>query len=101
MVLPVLKAIQGHPESGRLWEEHINKILFSPELNFTTTTHDHCIYCTIFNNEEVFLLCQTDDFAISCTTEATAVAIFDIIGKKLQLELEDAPPFKYFGLLDD
>ena len=29
-VLPVLKAIQGHPESGRTWEEYINSILFSP-----------------------------------------------------------------------
>ena len=39
-VLPVLRALQGHPESGRLWETHINKILRSPELKFKTTTHD-------------------------------------------------------------
>ena len=34
LVLPVQKAIQGHPEDGRMWETHINSILFSPELNF-------------------------------------------------------------------
>ena len=57
-IQPVLKAIQGHPEAGRLWKEHINKILFPRELKkFTTTTrNDHCIYRTIFNGEEVFLL---------------------------------------------
>ena len=33
-VLPIQRALQGHPESGRLWELHINKILSSPELNF-------------------------------------------------------------------
>ena len=56
LVLPVQKAIQGHPKSGHLWEEHINCILFSSKLNFTTTTHDQCIYCTVFQGEEVFLL---------------------------------------------
>ena len=101
LVLPVLKAIQGHPEAGRLWEEHINKILFSKDLNFTTTTHDHCIYRTVYNGEEVILLRQTDDFAISCKNESTAIKIFDIIGKKLQLRHEDSPPFDYFGKLTD
>jgi hypothetical protein len=27
LVLPVLKALQGHPEAGTLWEKHTNKIL--------------------------------------------------------------------------
>ena len=39
-VLPIMRALQGHPESGRLWEKHINNVLFSKELNFKTTTHD-------------------------------------------------------------
>ena len=30
-VLPVLHALQQHPESGKLWEIRINSILFSPE----------------------------------------------------------------------
>ena len=56
----------------------------------------------MFNGEEVFLLRQTDDdFAISCKNEATAIAIFDIIGKKLQLRNKDSPPFDYFGQLID
>jgi len=53
--IPVLMAIQGHPESGRIWEEHINSILFSPELGFQPTTRSRCFYRSTF-----------DDFAISC-----------------------------------
>ena len=34
MVLPVQHALQGHPESGRLWEQHITKILRSKEFGF-------------------------------------------------------------------
>ena len=43
-VLPVLCALQGHPESGKLWERHINNILMSPTFNFKHTTHDCTIY---------------------------------------------------------
>jgi hypothetical protein len=34
LVLPVQHALQGHPESGRLWEERIKQILSLPELAF-------------------------------------------------------------------
>jgi hypothetical protein len=39
-VIPALRAIQGHPEAGRLFEDFIVKILQSPPLNFTSTTHE-------------------------------------------------------------
>ena len=29
-VLPIKRALQGHPESGRLWEAHVNAIPRSP-----------------------------------------------------------------------
>ena len=37
-VLPVQHAIQGHPESPRLWEIHINEIL--SDFGFKSTTHE-------------------------------------------------------------
>ena len=98
-VLPVLHALQGHPESGRLWEEHINMILKSPELGFHHTTHDRCIYSTTFEGEPVLLLRQVDDFAIACSNENIAKRIYDIIGDHLKLEHKTVAPFEYFGLL--
>ena len=97
-VLPVQHALQGHPESGRLWEEHINKILFSKELRFTTTTHDKCIYQTTYKDTKILMLRQVDDFLISSPNATLANEIYDIIGKKLQLPKEKNIPFKNLGL---
>ena len=63
-VLPVLRALQGHPESGKLWEQHINNILMSPELGFKHTTHDRTIYQAVFKGHKVLLLQQVDDLMI-------------------------------------
>ena len=100
-VPPVLHALQGHPKSGRLWKSHINSILFSLELNFKCTTHDRTIYSTMVHCVKVLLLRQVDNFALASPDEATAKAIYDIIGKRLMLPGEDKPPFAYMGLVDD
>ena len=42
-VLPVQHALQGHPESPRLWESHIHTILVD-RLQFKPTTHEKCLY---------------------------------------------------------
>ncbi|KAG7344102.1 reverse transcriptase RNA-dependent DNA polymerase [Nitzschia inconspicua] len=91
MVLPVLHALQGHPESGRLWETYINKILSLPELSFKSTTHDRTIYSGVFEGEPILLLHQVDDFALACRRESTAKAVYDFIGKALQQPNEAQP----------
>ena len=96
-----MHALQGHPESGKLWETHINSILLSPELGFKHTTHDRTIYSATFEGERVLLLRQVDDFALACQHESTAQKIYEIIAKRLQLEHEAQPPFEYFGLLSE
>ena len=100
-VLPVLHAHQGHPESGRLWEQHIDSILASPELGFKSTTHARNIYRAVINGHPILLLRQVDDFAIACEHEDTAKHICSILGTKLQLPNETEPPFKYLGLLKE
>jgi len=47
-VLPVLHALQGHPESGKLWEKHITGILESAEFGSRSTTHDRSIHSATF-----------------------------------------------------
>ena len=96
-VLPVLCALQGHPESGKLWEQQINNILMSPTFNFKHTTHDRTIYQTTFKGSKVLLLRMVDDLLIQCEHKETACEIYTKIGLALQLKNEDEPPFAYLG----
>ena len=101
LVLPVQHTLQGHPKLGRLWEEHINKILSDTFLNFKSTTHDKCIYQTTFEGHRVLILQQVDDFLILCKLESVATRIYNYIGKKLMVHEETVPPFKYLGIAKD
>ena len=97
-VLPVLRALQGHLESGKLWERHINNILLGPNFNFKHTTHDRTIYQTIFNGNIVLLLRMVDDLLLQCKHKETEKEIiYVLIELALQLENEDQPPFAYLG----
>ena len=51
-VVRVHNAIQGHPESPRLWEKHIDKIL--RELGMVPATHEPCLYSGYFQDTKVF-----------------------------------------------
>ncbi len=65
MVMPIQHALQGHPESGALWEKHINGILM--EIGFKSTTHKKSLYKARIDDTK-FLLCrQVDDIAVAST----------------------------------
>ena len=68
-VLPVLRALQEHPESGKLWEQHINNILMSQTFNFKHTTHDRTIYQTTFKGNKVLLIQMVDKMLLQCETK--------------------------------
>jgi hypothetical protein len=53
-VVQVYNAIQGHPESPRLWEKHINKILV--QMGFIATRHEPCLYSTKKDGHTILLL---------------------------------------------
>jgi hypothetical protein len=53
-VIPILSAMQGHPEAPRLWEKHADKILRS--IGLTPTTHEPCLYSGIVDGHRVLLL---------------------------------------------
>ena len=46
-VIPILSAMQGHPESPRLWEKHADAIL--RECGLTPTVHEPCLYSGMVN----------------------------------------------------
>ena len=52
-VLPVNHALQGHPESPRLWSNKIHSIL--TKLGYKNTTHEPCLYVKYVDNKSIFL----------------------------------------------
>jgi hypothetical protein len=91
-IIPVLKAMQGHPESPRLWEKHADKIL--RQIGLTPTVHEPCLYSGTFNNKRVLFMRQVDDFAIAAPDSNTSDQIMDLIDYKLSI------PIKQQGYLD-
>jgi hypothetical protein len=83
LVLPVLKALQGHPEAGALWETHINNIL--DDLKIVFTTHERSIYRGTIKGKIVLVCRQVDDLAVACSDPAVAQGLIDDIGKEVDL----------------
>jgi len=101
LVLPVLRALQGHREAARLWEEHISAIL--KDVGFKNTRHEKNIYTGQFCGEKALLVglaCQVNDFAFGCRQESMAKSVYSNIGAKLTLHNEVEAPFEYLGLVD-
>jgi hypothetical protein len=91
-IIPVLSAMQGHPECPRLWEKHADKIL--RDIGLTPTVHEPCLYSGTFGRKHVLLMQQVDNFAIAAPDLHTADIVMDLIDNKLLI------PIKLQGYLD-
>jgi hypothetical protein len=91
-VLKANRALQGHPESARLWAKLIDGIL-KEKLNLKATTHEPCLYSGSFDGVNILFLRQVDDFAIACSDEKVANAIIAKINSFMSVNI------KYLGLL--
>ena len=91
-VIPILSAMQGHPESPRLWEKHADAIL--QDLGLTPTTHEPCLYSGTIAGTRVIFKRQVNDFAIAAPEERIANILLDMIDDQLKI------PLKRQGLLD-
>ena len=69
-VIPVNRALQGHPEAGALWERMIVDILCE-KLDFKPTTHERNLYRGTIDGQLVLVCRQVDDFAIASQDRAT------------------------------
>ncbi len=85
-VIPVLAAMQGHPESPRLWVKHIDRILH--DIGLTPTIHEPCIYSGLILGERVLFMQQVDDFAISAPSQPIANHLLDLIDDKLLIPMK-------------
>ena len=98
-VMRVKKALQGHPESPRLWTILIDKII--QDLGFKPCHHEPCLYVnTNYNGEKVYFLRQVDDFAISARTEAIANEVINKINSKLSIDIKPLGIINRFNGVD-
>lgn len=81
-VIPVLAAMQGHPESPRRWEKHIDRILCRL-LNFTPTVHEPCLYRGELDEQQVLFKRHVDDFPLATTSLEIANCLFNKIDQSL------------------
>ena len=87
-VLPVNKALQGHPESSRLWAQHMDRIL-KDKFYLKPTTHEGCLYRGTYKNDEILFLRQVDDFAVAAENEQTAIDLIHEIDKYMTIDIKD------------
>lgn len=87
-VLPVRKALQGHPEAPRAWATLIHKILVN-KLQLKATTHEPCLYHGKFEGQEILFLRQVDDFAVAAPTDAIAKKVIAKIGTFMTIKIKD------------
>ena len=87
-VLPVQHALQGHPESPRLWATMIDTII-REKANLHPCTHEPCLFSGFVDGEKVLFLRQVDDFAVACKNPAISEKVIDIISAELS-----APMYK-------
>ena len=98
-VLPVQHALQGHPESPRLWSKLIDNVI-QKHIGLKPTVHEPCLYSGKYNNETVFLLRQVDDFAIAAKSQETAKEIIEHISKYLSVPMHNLGILNKFNGVD-
>jgi hypothetical protein len=91
-VVRVHNAIQGHPESPRLWEKHIDKKL--KELGLQPTTHEPCLYAGTIQEHRILFLRLVDDFAVVAKVRERAMALIQSINDKMQIDV------KHLGIIE-
>ncbi|KAL7534937.1 LOW QUALITY PROTEIN: hypothetical protein ACHAWF_005003, partial [Thalassiosira exigua] len=97
-VIPVLAAMQGHPEAPRLWERHTDSILRS--LGLKPTIHEPCLYAGVVRGKRILFKRQVDDFEVAVSTAATASILFYQIDDRLTFLLKRMGLVTLFNGLD-
>jgi deoxyuridine 5'-triphosphate nucleotidohydrolase len=98
-VLPVYKALQGHPEAPRAWAMLIDKIL-KEKLHLKATSHEPCLYYGKFKGKDILFLRQVDDFAVASASETTAIDVIKEIDKYMSIEIKDLGQLERYNGVD-
>jgi Reverse transcriptase (RNA-dependent DNA polymerase) len=98
MVLPVQHALQGHPESGALWEKLVNQVI--ARHGFTSTTHERSLYKGTYKGHRMLICRQVDDLAIGCTDASAVQDLIHTICSEDGIDLRDEGLLSSFNGID-
>jgi hypothetical protein len=98
MVLPVQHALQGHPESGALWEKFVNSVI--ARHGFKSTTHEQCLYQGIYKGHRMLICRQVDDLAIGCVDTDAVKNLVRVICAEDGIDLRDEGVLDSFNSVD-
>ncbi|KAI2514205.1 retrotransposon [Fragilaria crotonensis] len=87
MVLPVQHALQGHPESGALWEKFVNTVI--ARHGFKSTTHERSLYQGTYKDHRMLICRQVDDLAIGSTNTDAIKDLVRVICADDGIDLRD------------
>ena len=100
-VLRVWKALQGHPESPRLWAQLIDKII--KDLQLQPCAHEPNLYYTddyCNTGKKVLFMKQVDDFCVSCEDQETAKHVIAAINEKMTIDIKELGIISRFNGVD-
>ena len=101
-VMRAKRALQGHPESPRLWAKLVDRII--RKLKLTPCTHEPNLYYTSnykgTTDKKVLLLRQVDDFAISCEDEKLCEEVIADIQSEMTIAINKLGRLTRFNGVD-
>lgn len=80
LVLPVQHALQGHPESGKLWETLIHGRL-TQDFGLRATTHERNLYVGEYNGHRLLCCRQVDDLLFASDHSESILEFIATLGK--------------------
>ena len=84
-VIPLFKALQGHPEAGVLWFRLIQHVLVNV-MGFKPATHEQGLYVGQIDGEDVLVCRQVDDFASGSAKLSTAKRFIELVREHVHAE---------------
>mmetsp|Transcript_17200 Transcript_17200/g.32564 ORF Transcript_17200/g.32564 Transcript_17200/m.32564 type:complete len:440 (-) Transcript_17200:408-1727(-) len=95
-VLPVKGSLQGHPDAGEIWQTKVNEVL--QRYNFSSTTHEPCLYRGIYKEKLILICRQVDDMLIAGEDINLVRTFAHELSTHLNVTIGEAPSTHYNGL---
>jgi hypothetical protein len=96
-VIPVEKALQGHPESPRLRDKYISKMI-TKELGFHSMVHEPCLYYKRDKDDNLTLILrQVDDFLVANKDSKECDRIGELIQARMTNPLNQLGTIRKFN----